>query len=66
MPFTDQDRNMLVATHTIVERAAKDIQANEDEIKVLHGRINTVRNLYGAIAAGLGGALAYMKIKLGG
>ena len=61
MAFTTDDRNMLIETNTLVKEYGKDIEKNEIEIKVLHHRINKVRNLFTAITAGFGGIATYFK-----
>lgn len=69
MAFTEKDRTMLVKTHTdvgwIKTTHEKRLQDLEDEDKILHHRINAVRNLFTGVsttitAAGAG-LVAWMR-----
>ena len=61
MAFTDKDRTMLVKTHTTVklikESHERRLENLETEDKVLHHRINKVRNLFGGITAAASAAI---------
>ncbi len=61
MPFTDADRNMLVETHTLVKTQAEDIKELKKEDKVLHHRINVLRNFQAAISTSIAGIAAWFK-----
>ena len=71
MGFTDQDRNMLVKTHTTVtlirEEHGRRLEELEKEDKVLHHRVNDVRKLFGGITVVAGavitGITGYFKFK---
>ncbi len=71
MGFTDKDRNMLIKTHTTVGMIQKSHEKRldnlEEEDKVLHHRINVVRNLFGGItaaaSAAIAGVVGYFKFK---
>ena len=71
MGFTDQDRNMLVKTHTTVtlirEEHGRRLEELEKEDKVLRHRVNDVRKLFGGITAMAGaiitGVVGYFKFK---
>ena len=76
MAFTDDDRKMLIQTHTTVkllkESHERRLQVLEDEDKILHTRINDTRKLFSRItaliislSAAAGGILAYVKTKAG-
>ena len=55
MPFTEEDRTMLVKTYTdvgwIKETHERRLEALEEEGKLLHHRINVVRNLFTGITS---------------
>ncbi len=72
MAFTDEDRNVLISTHTMVKGHEKRLDAGDVEddvlhkrINELHGRINSIRNAFTAVAVVVNGAWAaivtYMK-----
>jgi len=78
MPFTDDDRKMLVSTHTKVDSMEKNYdrqlsdQRKEDEkihkrIDQTHHRINNTNKLFYSVMAvanaAWGGFLAYFKMK---
>ena len=69
MGFDTDDRNMLIATHTMVKVQGEAIKELKEEDKVLHHRINKVRNLFGGITAAASavvtGIVAYFKITKG-
>ena len=71
MGFTDKDRNLLSQTATdtawIKKEHGRRLAELEAEDKLLHHRINKVRNLFGGITAAAGtamtGIIAYFKLK---
>ena len=71
--FTTKDRNMLIKTHTTVtlirEEHGRRLEELETETKVIHHRINVVRNLFGGIiaaaSAAVTGTIGYFKFKGG-
>ena len=69
MAFTETDRTMLVKTHTdvgwIKETHEKRLADLEAEDKLLHHRINVVRNLFTGISGAIGGLIAYFKLNGG-
>lgn len=74
MAFTDKDRETLAQVRVdivwIKEEHGKRLEKLETEDKVLHARINRVRNLYMGASAGIGviaGAIAiWIKSNFGG
>ena len=74
MAFTDKDRTTLVKTHTTVklikESHERRLENLEKEDKILHHRINKVRDLFGGIMAAAGaaitGIIGYFKLTKGG
>ncbi len=69
MGFTIKDRNMLIETNTVVKTYEKRLDNLEEEDKLLHHRINKVRNLFGGItataSAAITGIFGYFKFKGG-
>ncbi len=70
--FNNEDRNILIQTHTMVKSHEKRLDAGDLEddvlhkrINELHGRINSIRNAFTAVAVIVNGAwagfVAYMK-----
>ncbi len=74
MPFTDDDRTILVRTHTLIEEHDRRLGDLETEDDVLHKRINetntrinSVTKWFTGLMITVGGAasaaLAYVKTK---
>ena len=58
MGFTDADRNIMIETHTMVKGHEKRLDSKDAEddvlhqrINELHGRINTVRNVFTGVSS---------------
>lgn len=74
MPFTDLDREKLVQVHTdvawIKSEHGQRLDNLESEDKILHHRINKVRNIYigatAALTALAGGITAWVKTQITG
>ncbi len=59
MSFDKADRDMLIATHTIVE-------GQEKRLDKLEERVSGIHKLYGSIMAIGGAIMAFFKVKSGG
>ncbi len=74
MAFTDKDREKLTQVHTdtqwIKKEHGKRLDNLEAEDKVLHHRVNKVRNLFIGLSSGLfagaGALTAWLKSQTGG
>ena len=65
MPFTDEDRNILIKTHTLLEAHEKRLDSKDLEDDVLHkrinevhGRINTMQKVFSGVIVAVNGAVA--------
>lgn len=72
MAFTDEDRNILIQTHTMVKGHEKRLDGKDVEDDVLHqrinevhGRINKMQKVFTGVAVAINGAwgaaMAYLK-----
>ncbi len=65
MAFTDEDRNILIQTHTMVKGHEKRLDSKDLEDDVLHqrinevhGRINTMQKVFSGVIIAVNGAWA--------